>query len=66
MYVRVKDKSTGHEFDVLKTDKRIGKEFELVKKKECPESPYPRRALHNPLPSTAKNAVAAKSEKKEG
>lgn len=65
MYVRVKDKSTGHELDVLSTDKRIGEAFQLVNKAEYPESPLPRAPKFNPLPSTAKGG-SAKSEKKEG
>lgn len=58
MYVRVKDKSTGHELDVLSTDKRIGEAFTLVNKASYPDSPYPRAPKHNPLPSTAKGAPA--------
>ena len=62
MYTRVKDKSTGHVFDVISTDKRIGGQFEPVK--GVKPARYPRPAKHNPLPSTAKNVVAAKIEKK--
>lgn len=54
MYVRVKDKRTGHEFDVLSTDNRIGGAFQLVDKASYPDSPHPRAAKHNPLPSTVK------------
>lgn len=62
MYVRVRDKRTGHEFDVLSTDKRIGDVFQPVNKAGFPDSPYPRAAKHNPLPSTVKRE-SAKPEK---
>ena len=63
VYQRVKDKATGHVFDVLASDKRIGVQFEPVKGEK--PSRFARPAKHNPLPSTAKSVVAAKSEKKE-
>ena len=62
MYVRVKDKRTGHELDVLSTDNRIGDVFQLANKDGYPDSPHPRAAKHNPLPSTTKS-VPVKSEK---
>ena len=65
MYVRVKDKVTGDEFDALESNPKIGDRLTLVNKKEYPPSPYPRAAKHNPLPSTAKGE-SVKSEKKEG
>lgn len=62
MYVRVKDKRTGHEFDVLRTDNRIGDALQPVNRASYPDSPYPRAAKHNPLPSTVK-PVPVKPEK---
>ena len=61
MYVRVKDKVTGHVFDVISTDKRIGDRFERVR--GVKDSRYPRPSKTNPLPSTAKSVVAAKADK---
>lgn len=63
MYVRVKDKVTGDEFDALESNPKIGNRLILLNKKDYPPSPHARAALTNPLPSTAPNAVAAKSEK---
>lgn len=66
MYVRVKDKVTGDEFDALESNPKIGDRLTLLEKKEYPPSPYARAAKTNPLPSTAPDAVVAKSAKKEG
>lgn len=66
MYVRVRDKRTGHELDVLSTDKRIGDVFQPVSKASYPDSPYPRAAKHNPLPSTVKNVPVSKATPKPG
>lgn len=46
-FVRVKDKSTGHQFDVPESDTRIGKSVELVDQKHWPPSRYARRPKHN-------------------
>lgn len=46
-YVRVKDESTGHEFDVPETDPRVGKTLKPVSKTHYPLSPVPRRPKHN-------------------
>ena len=46
MYVRVKDKQTGHEFDVPERDPRIGKAFAPVKSDRYPRSRQPRPAKH--------------------
>ncbi|KUM31573.1 hypothetical protein AQ436_00075 [Arthrobacter sp. EpRS66] len=62
MYVRVKDKVTGDEFDALESNPKIGDRLTPVNKKEYPLSPYPRAAKHNPLPSTVKS-VPVKPEK---
>ena len=64
MYLRVTDKRTGHEFDALDTDKRIGGVFQLANKKEYPPSPYPRQPKHDPLKQATKGS--ASTEKKEG
>lgn len=53
MFVRVKDNSTGHEFDVPETDPRIGTAFVMANQKRFPRSSQPRPPKHNPLPSTA-------------
>jgi len=47
MYVRVRDRATRHEFDVPEGDKRIGVQFDLVKKKQYPPSPVQRRPKHH-------------------
>lgn len=47
MFVRVKDKSTGHEFDVPESDPRIGKTFTPLSKKHYPPSTAVRRPKHN-------------------
>lgn len=46
MFVRVKDKSTGHEFDVPESDPRIGKSFTALSKKNYPPSTVVRRPKH--------------------
>lgn len=62
MYVRVRDKVTGDEFDALESNPKIGDRLTPVNKKDYPLSPYPRAAKHNPLPSTVKGD-SAKTEK---
>ena len=46
MFVRVRDKGTGHQFDVAETDPRIGGPFELLNRKTYPPSPVIRPAKH--------------------
>lgn len=64
MFVRVRDQSTGHEFDVPEADKRIGGAFELVRKKQYPPSPSVRRPKHNvgPVRGAAKNVPPKSAE----
>lgn len=48
MYVRVKDESTGHEFDVRQDSLLLRKgRVKPVKAKEYPPSAVPRRAKHH-------------------
>lgn len=48
MYVRVKDPSTGHEFDVLESSVLLRKELvKPVKSNRYPPSPYRRPAKHH-------------------
>lgn len=46
-FVRVKDKSTKHQFDVPETDPRIGKTFTLVNSDRYPRSRNPRPPKHH-------------------
>lgn len=46
-YVRVKDTSTGHEFDVPEADPRVGASLEPVSKDHYPPSPVARRPKYN-------------------
>lgn len=63
MFVRVRDKSTGHQFDVPEADPRIGTAFELLNRKSYPPSPVIRPAKHRVRPagsaSTRKTESAA-------
>lgn len=58
MFVRVKDKSTRHEFDVPETDPRIGDSFELVKGDRFPPVDRPRinKYFTEPARATKKEA----------
>lgn len=47
MFIRVKDKSTGHEFDVPESDPRIGKSLHRANKANYPPSASVRRPKHN-------------------
>lgn len=58
MYVRVRDKQSKHEFDVLASDSRIGSAFELVDKKHYPESRYPRPAKYSVASKNVANGAA--------
>ena len=62
MFVRVKDKSTGHEFDVPESDPRIGKSFTALSKKDYPPSSVIRRPKHH-LNLKSKQSVPSKAEK---
>lgn len=66
MYARVRDKESKHEFDVLASDSRIGSAFELVNKKQYPESRLPRPAKYfvasKSVASVAAKPVAGKKE----
>lgn len=46
-FVRVKDKSTGHQFDVPEADPRIGKTFNLVNSDRYPRARNPRPPKHH-------------------
>ncbi|MCP6280609.1 hypothetical protein NL459_28705, partial [Klebsiella pneumoniae] len=50
-FVRVRDKSTGHQFDVAEGDRRIGGAFELLNRKGYPPSPVIRPAKHHVRPT---------------
>jgi hypothetical protein len=53
-FVRVKDKDSGHEFDVPAKDWRIGEGiFAVVKSDRFPEVDRPRQAKHNIQPIRA-------------
>lgn len=65
MYVRVKDKSTGHELDVLSTDKRIGDVFQPVNKKEYPDSVLPRPAKPHVTSKGVTSKPSSAADKKE-
>ena len=69
LYVRVKDKDTGHEFDVPESDKRIGKSFTPISKKHYPPSRVPRRPKYHigsaPAPVTNKPPVEADESQEE-
>lgn len=46
-YIRVRDRDTGHQFDVLTTDPRIAEGFFIpLHRKNYPPSSLPRRAKH--------------------
>lgn len=61
MFVRVKDKSTGHEFDVPESDPRIGKTFTPLSKKHYPPSRVVRRPKHH-LKLKSKQSGPSKAE----
>lgn len=69
MFVRVKDKSTGHEFDVPESDPRIGTAFHKVNKSHYPPSATVRRPKYsigrNPAPVNPKPSVEAEEPKEE-
>ena len=58
MFVRVKDKSTRHEFDVPENDPRIGYEFEAVKEDRYPPVVRPRITKYFKQPVRAKQKEA--------
>ena len=62
MFVRVKDKSTGHEFDVPESDPRIGKSLTALSKKDYPPSTVARRPKHH-VDLKSKQSVPSKAEK---
>ena len=70
MFVRVKDKSTGHEFDVPESDPRIGKSFTALSKKNYPPSMVVRRPKHHlnlkPKQCAPSKAEKSKEEKNNG
>ncbi|GMA26199.1 hypothetical protein GCM10025864_39580 [Luteimicrobium album] len=47
MFVRVRDPSTGHQFDVPETDRRIGVSLALLDRPHFPPSRYPRPPKHH-------------------
>ena len=47
MYVRVKDKTTKHQFDVPEGDPRIGTAFELLDSARYPRARSPRPPKHH-------------------
>ena len=57
-FVRVKDKSTKHEFDVPETDPRIGSAFELVKADRFPPAVRPRIPKYFKQPARANKKEA--------
>lgn len=58
MFVRVKDKSTRHQFDVPESDPRIGDGFELIKSDRFPPVVRPRitKYFKEPARATKKEA----------
>lgn len=66
MFVRVKDKSTGHEFDVPESDPRIGGSLQKLSKDHYPPSRLIRRPKYNvgrkPAPVTTKPSVETESK----
>lgn len=62
MFVRVKDKSTGHEFDVPESDPRIGKSLTALSKKDYPPSSVIRRPKHH-IKLKSKQSAPSKAEK---
>lgn len=58
MFVRVKDKSTRHQFDVPESDPRIGDGFELIKSDRFPPVDRPRitKYFTEPARATKKEA----------
>lgn len=69
MFIRVKDKSTGHEFDVPESDPRIGKAFKPLSKNHYPPSAVARRPKHHtgraPAPVTTEPSGVAEEPEKE-
>lgn len=68
MYVRVKDKSTGHEYDVRESSPALARgAVERVKDDRYPPSPVPRRPKHHvnlagPTASRETGKASAKPE----
>lgn len=58
MFVRVRDKSTRHEFDVPESDPRIGDSFEAVKADRYPPVERPRitKYFKQPVRASKKEA----------
>lgn len=59
-FVRVKDKDTGHEFDVPEEDWRIGEIFTPVKGDRFPAADRPRPTKHKTPPVRATQEEEAK------
>ena len=74
VYVRVKDRDTGHEFDVIEGDYRIGGPLQLVNKPAYPPAYQPRPPKHHigpvrgpkPKPSKATDDSKTKPRKAAG
>lgn len=58
MFVRVKDLSTRHEFDVHELDPRIGVSFEVVKPVRFPPVDRPRQTKYFVQPARANKEEA--------
>lgn len=69
MFIRVKDKSTGHEFDVPESDPRIDKAFKPLSKRHYPLSAVVRRPKYNigrtPAPVTTEPSGVAEETQEE-
>lgn len=66
-WVRVKDPSTKHEFDVPEGDPRIGSTLEAVKADLYPPAQYPRPAKHHaPARSLVKPPASRKTPEPSG
>lgn len=61
MFVRVRDKDTGHQLDVAETDPRIGGPFELLNRKTYPPSPVIRPTKHRLRPTGAASTTKTES-----
>lgn len=59
-FVRVKDSSTGHQFDVPEKDPRIGKAFTLLNSDRFPRARAPRPPKHY-VPTQAAKPVEQES-----
>ncbi|MCD1286485.1 MULTISPECIES: hypothetical protein [unclassified Brevibacterium] len=62
MFVRVKDKSTKHQFDVPEGDPRIGKAFELLESDRYPRARQPRPPKHHVPAKSARAAEQGSSD----